>query len=565
MAKNYTRTRRNVRPVDISTQTKDNQILNAAGGYVFQADDMARLDRFLMLGTLEGTYYTSAKKLTEDNTDLIVNMLMEKPEKVIDRAVEISKSGRARFNETAIYVLALAATSDNKKARKHALEVLQDICRISTHLFTFLTYVRNLKKTSGWGRAIRNAIAHWYNDKPASGVVYQICKYPQRKVEGDLAWSHRDILRKAHVVPHGSVRDLAFRYAIAGSGTEPRTYVDREGKVRRNKTQPVNINALPSVPMADVNYLVGHVKAQNATNAEEIVGLIDQYRLVRESIPNEFYNTKEVMEALLYQMPLTAMVRTLNKMTELGVLGPFTNGTDHVCSRFADDAALKGARMHPMQLLIAKRVYDRGRGLRGNLSWTPVPRISQALEDAFYKSFNYVLPTGKNILLGIDMSGSMGQWISGCHNLLSAVEGAAVMAMAIARVEKKNHLIGYDTRPYPRLGITANDTLDQVMRKINPRGGTDCGVPVKYAIDQGWNNIDAFVVLTDNEAWYGKHPYQVVQEYRRKFNRPDTKLAVVAMTATRCSIADPDDVNMLDVVGFDANVPVVLNEFIRGY
>ena len=41
----------------------------------------------------------------------------------------------------------------------------------------------------------------------------------------------------------------------------------------------------------------------------------------------------------------------------------------------------------------------------------------------------------------------------------------------------------------------------------------------------------------------------------------DARLAVVAMTPTPFSIADPDDPGMLDVAGFDAAVPDLLTSF----
>jgi len=568
MAKNYTtaKTPRKVVPRDISVQTRGDQVLNDAGGYVFEADDVSRLNRFLILGSLDGTYYTSSRKLTLDNTKHVEKMLLKHPARVIQNTLQVSKSGRAISNDPAIYVLALAATSPVRETRRMALEaeVLQGVCRISTHLFTFLTYVRNLKNTNGWGRGLRDALSHWYNDKDVKDLAYQMCKYPQRKVEGDMPWSHRDVLRKAHVVPHGTSRSLVFQYAIAGSGKDVRTYIDRKGNVKLNKTQPLDIDSLPCVECDGIEYMIGHIKAKSAISDTGMIRLIKRYGLVRESIPNEFYNTKAVMDHLLYNMPLTAMMRTLNKMTELGILTPFSDGTKYVCSRLADEAALKGARLHPMKLFMAKKVYDHGQGIKGNLTWTPVPAISKALEGAFYKSFAYVRPTGKNVLLGIDMSGSMRQSVGGCDGLINAVEGAAIMAMAIARTEPNNHLIGFDTRVYANLGITANDSLSVVCEKIRPRGGTDCSVPIRYAMQEGWDNIDAFVILTDNESWYGGHPYEYFQKYCQQF-RNNSKLAVVSMTATSGSIVDQGDVRMLDVIGFDPQVPSILNEFIKGY
>ena len=40
---------------------------NAAGGFVFAIDDVARLRRFLVLGSEGGTYYTKAPDLTRQN------------------------------------------------------------------------------------------------------------------------------------------------------------------------------------------------------------------------------------------------------------------------------------------------------------------------------------------------------------------------------------------------------------------------------------------------------------------------------------------------------------------
>jgi 60 kDa SS-A/Ro ribonucleoprotein len=39
---------------------------------------------------------------------------------------------------------------------------------------------------------------------------------------------------------------------------------------------------------------------------------------------------------------------------------------------------------------------------------------------------------------------------------------------------------------------------------------------------------------------------------------------VVGLTATRFSIADPNDPGMLDVAGFDTAVPTLITDFARG-
>src|SRR5690606_2877479 len=41
-----------------------NQVPNSAGGFAWQLDDWARLDRFLVLGSEGGTYYVGERELT---------------------------------------------------------------------------------------------------------------------------------------------------------------------------------------------------------------------------------------------------------------------------------------------------------------------------------------------------------------------------------------------------------------------------------------------------------------------------------------------------------------------
>ena len=75
--------------------------------------------------------------------------------------------------------------------------------------------------------------------------------------------------------------------------------------------------------------------------------------------------------------------------------------------KLKDKSALKAAKVHPFNLLLALKVYSAGKGDKGSLSWSPVPAIVAALDAAFYLSFKFVQPTGKRFLLALDVSGSM--------------------------------------------------------------------------------------------------------------------------------------------------------------
>ena len=78
-------------------------------------------------------------------------------------------------------------------------------------------------------------------------------------------------------------------------------------------------------------------------------------------------------------------------------------------------------------------------------------------------------------------------------------------------------------------------------------------------------DVDVFIVYTDSETWVGKiHPSEALKKYRREMNKPDAKLIVMAMKVNDFSIADSTDKGMLDVCGFDSNVPDIVCEFAKG-
>jgi 60 kDa SS-A/Ro ribonucleoprotein len=93
-----------------------------------------------------------------------------------------------------------------------------------------------------------------------------------------------------------------------------------------------------------------------------------------------------------------------------------------------------------------------------------------------------------------------------------------------------------------------------------PMGGTDCALPMLYAMDQKLK-VDVFCIYTDSETWAGEiQPVQALDQYRQKMGIP-AKLVVVGMTSNGFSLADPSDSGMLDCVGFSTDTPTVISNF----
>lgn len=520
---------------------------NHAGGFSFKLSPWDQLDRFLILGTEGATYYASEQKMTAANAQNVLRLIAEDGVRVVNRVVEISDSGRAPKNDPALFVLALASGADAEATRKAALAALPKVARIGTHLFHYAAFVEGVR---GWGRALRRAVADWYLNQPVDRLANQAIKYQQRD-----GWSHRDLLRLAHPKTEDEGRDATFRWIVGG-----------QSKLG-DKAEFLH----PQIQAFE--------QAKTATSASDIVKLIQDHNLPREAIPTQFLTDAKVWEALLENMPLTAMIRNLATMTRVGLLTNMSNAEKLVKSRLSDADLLRKARVHPIQVLAAQLTYQAGRGARGQNTWTPLRGVVDALDSAFYGAFGNVPKTGKNTLLALDVSGSMTMGeIAGVPGLNPRVASAA-MALITANVEDSYEFIGFtggrsgygfgrvssnvkEAGPVSILNISPRQRLDDVIKTVSnlPFGSTDCSLPMQWALEQKLP-IENFAVYTDNETYAGRMaPSQALVQYRQKTNIP-AKLAVVGMTATQFTIADPKDTGMMDFVGFDTAAPQLMSDF----
>ena len=406
------------------------------------------------------------------------------------------------------------------------------MCRIGTHLFDFCTYVQEFR---GWGRGLREAVSKWYTNRSPQSLAMQVTKYQQRN-----GWSHRDVLRKAHPQAIGQINEV-LQYV-----TQRQDWWEHRGvKYNSDATQ----------------FLLAVEEAKTTDSKNQLLKLIDNYGLVREHIPTNWLNDVDIWNALLVNMPLHAMIRNLGKMTSIGLLAPFSGSTLCVIDALSNLRTIKAARLHPLNALVAQRQYIKGCGDRGKLSWSPVSQITAALETAFYHGFHTIKPTGKNFLLGVDVSGSMA-WATCAGAPITCCEAAAVMAMVAVRTEPHTHVLGFCRRPVD-LGITDNDSLQEAANKAQKHnfGGTDCAALIHQAMLGKWN-VDVFCVYTDGQTWAGpQHVFQALQEYRQKSGRP-AKLAAFQLEGNSFSIADPSDAGMMDFTGFDTAAPAILADFV---
>ncbi|XP_022085359.1 60 kDa SS-A/Ro ribonucleoprotein-like [Acanthaster planci] len=532
-------------PVPQSQPLTASQVCNNAGGYVWTLDDMDRLRRFLCLGSETGTYYCKAKELGLQNMECIQKLIEDgRGEDVVKEILEYSLEGRTAKQDPILVALVQCARCEHVKVKQQAYEAMPKICRIPTTLFQFVEFVEKIQGGfgTGWGRAQKRAISRWYNEKNPRQLAYAVTKYRNRN-----GWTHRDILRLGHVKPKDEVTGLVLKYVVKG-------WKELDKSVKEDEEHSDSFKEV-------LTFLKDAETARLSTDQTEVIALVEKHQFAWEHLPTQFLKSVDVWKALLQSMPMTAMIRNLGKLTSIELLKPLTEETALVCERLRDENRLRKARVHPIHILAALYQYKKGKGHKGKLSWTPVQTICDALDDAFYKTFKFVEPTGKRFLLALDVSGSMScSGVNGIENIM-AREASAAMAMVTMRTEQNHYIMAFCDHLVDA-GINSKMRLDEVIRTVNSlnMGGTDCALPMIHARKKKIP-VDVFIVYTDNETWFGDvHPSQALRDYRKAM-KIDAKLIVAGMSATSFSIADPADKGMLDIAGFDSNCPDLIRNF----
>jgi len=532
-------------PVSQPIIGRPEMVKNSTEGFVFNTTSEAALERFLILGTEGGTYYASESRATVDAAKNVIEMAVAGNVDVVSTIIKVAtaRPSRAPKMEPSLFALAVCTAKGTPEVKAKALSALSAVCRIPTHLFTFLQAHKDLGGKTG-GRSFQRALQNWYLEKDPSKLAYQVVKY-----QGRNGWTHRDVLRLARPKAQTPEQNSILSWAVNGS-------------------LPLAVSSEAGAYLVAANELLrGEPTKQRAIN------LIESHGFTHEMVPTKLQKDPDIWAALLPRMPINAMVRNLGRMTANGLIVPFSATTQSVVEKLENVDALRKSRIHPLNVYVALRTYQQGKGTRGSLTWRPDAQILSALEGAFYNAFGNVEPTGKRFMVGLDVSGSMGGFYGYGYNStvnqtglmgipgFTPYEAETLMSLLVAKTEKQTFFGGFSDNFTP-LAINSRDNMSSALQKIRSlrMGSTRIAAPMEYAT-KNRIPVDCFQIYTDNEVNMGGHPCQTLEKYRQATGI-NAAMVVCAMTSTNFTVADPKDPKQLDVVGFDTAVPALIRQLL---
>ena len=315
--------------------------------------------------------------------------------------------------------------------------------------------------------------------------------------------------------------------------------------------------------------LVELAKTGEKKDTDTAIAIMEQNKKIqREHLPTELLNTPQIWNTLLSGMGMTALIRNLGKLSQVGVA---SSRSQDIIRMLGDPKSVKESRIHPLQVLVGMKTYSQGKGDLGSMTWPVNSYITTALSTTFRQAFGNITPTGKRFMIGLDVSGSMSMGMCAGAKNITPREGSVAMAMMTlhAEGEQNVHIYGFSHIFYNFNGkIRPGMTIQDAIKATDvPFGSTDCALPMTEALKMYTRSgvmIDVFCVYTDSETYAPTvHPQVALEEYRR-VTGIDAKLIVVGMMANQLTIADPKDKNTLNLAGFDTSTPELISMFVRG-
>lgn len=477
------------------------------GGQLFTASDKDILRRFLLIGTAEDSYYTSAEVATEKAVELVKSFAVSQPKILVDEICNTWNDGHGRVmshKQSAGFVAIAAVMSFSDVMWRQLITArISWLVPTLTGLYEVIEYMKQFGR--GWGKTAKRLVAEWFN---RNDIPYQMAKYQSRN-----GWGHADLIKLAHLNPTKYPCGALFDWSI--------------------KRTPVGL---------DYPYQYGMALVNKADNAEGVIEIIRGFGLTREMIPSKWHNDPTVMNELLTNMPFTALIRNLGNYAAAGLHDFGTDSLEKTVKKLK-----KGDKnVHPMAIWMAIQMYSQGHGDKSSKTWRPNSHVVNALTEAYEKSFANAKPWFGKTLVAVDCSGSM-------HG--KSLQMASAIAWMIGRINGLNSkIIAAAEQVYSSSndfdGCAGPLELEQKIRRETNGGSTNLSAILQWANAQKVR-FSRIIILSDCQANTGQAFDMALDEYRKK---GDVNIFAAQMVFNDVSLFNNNQKNVFNICGVDANL-----------
>lgn len=447
-------------------------------------------------------------------------------------------------------------------------------------IYMFLSILKEAGRKSGtlFCKSIQAAIiANGERSHDVDSYIAGLIKFKNRN-----GWQYRDALRLSHTDLKGISHIRRLR------GTHMHSVVSFALGMMGDDDALV-----PSLKRLSPTFR-DYLEVKHETSVERVVERIGHGLLDHTLVPNEMLNRREVWQAFMKceSGPTLSAIATLRNLANMTRTGAFEDPetVDAVIGVFSDTSKMRN--IHFMQLFLASYAYSRNPMIRPNERI--MTSIESAMTSAYERNREKLSRRGYSprVMHNLDMSASM-FWETSrvgatASNPFAGDVAAAMMFLTCRSEDPSNYdILGFGTavarKQVEGLGVNTSNTTSNGLIDIKSYiqksgvsslqeaitllkgvggGGTNMGASIQQAIDTN-SYYDAFVYWTDSDLNSGVHPSIMLERYRDLIN-PNAKLITVCLSTSDRSVVNPNDVGMMDIVGFDAETPNIIQNFIEG-
>lgn len=506
--------------------------VNEAGGLAYLFSDEHALAQYAVTGTFGNTYYATAGEQLDKVMEKAKNC---ESEFIAKLAVYASEEGKMK--DVPAYLLAvLAARGETELLKKVFDRVVGRNVKI---LLNFVQIIRSgVTGRRSFGTAVKKLIQNWLTSR--NGKKLYIASV------GHSDPSLADVIKMTHPFPDSIELGATIAYILDGKFNEDwmLTVNGRTTDYHWNDL-PEDIRLFEMWKRGYKDFEIPDLPFRSLTNLDLSV---DDWREIAENMP---WNTLRM---------------NLNMLNRKGVFDD-REFVDKTARRLADAKAIKRSCAFPYNLLTA---YQNTTGLP--------PQIQNALQDALEVATENVPALKGDVVVAIDVSGSMNSPVTGYGHgkptVTRCVDVAALFASCVLRQNPNAKVWAFDYAGgwsiHSRTGIyephlNPRDSVISNAMKLSKfgGGGTDCSLPFRKVIDDGVA-VDSMILISDNQSWAGfsggQAGAQRAWEHIHRKN-PGSKLVNIDIQPYYTT-QTPDESNaVLNIGGFSDTIWNVIDNF----
>lgn len=451
----------------------DVDTVNEAGGTAYKAPDKLALAQLASTGTFEDTFYSTAEKQVNHMLDLCEKV---EPEFLAKLAVYAKQVGKMKDMPVYVLTYLLAKAKKDESYVPFAEAAFRLVAKTGRDIRNLTLFMRSgiVLGNKSLGSRTQRLISEVLNSASDRQIInWSVGNDP----------SLADVIKLARPNPNKVSPAVSF------------------GKERRGLYSWVIGKDIKGDTMATPK-LLAELLAFQKDPANAPVPPVEFRLLTGMELPQHVW--KEIAGNASY-------MQTRMNLATFHRQGVFTDAevTRKVCDRLRNPEYIKASGVFPFQQWVAANKLR-------TISGFPT-KVADAMEDAVDISMDNIPALSGNIVVAVDVSGSMSSPVTGYRSggrrssTVRCVDAAALVAAGIKRKNPDTKVIAFDTSA-AEVKQSHRDSVVTLANQLASLcgGGTNCGAAlqmVNIMVKRGdWENPDLVIMVSDNESW-SMHSY----------------------------------------------------------